>query len=495
MIFSLFVRKKRILTQVQCTEVGVTQKTKAGILESAKYNLIYEYYKCRILFGDLQEGDYLSTIEQIGDIFQVAPQTVRNALKKLQSEGLITVSAGRNTMVIHKTTPEETLRFTKNYYLSRKNVMEEVYLVANLLLMPLYRKGCQMLTDADLLRISTTVRQGKSNIASISMFCCDLMMNKIDNWLAKSLFLDMVSFFQFPYVPSFNEGSNEDYQRNCRLLSHSCETLDRDGVFRAFTGLQALTRKTLRDYIDEATLELSVPGQIPFHWQTYRGRPQHCHTLAANIIHEIITGKYAEKDLLPSYEIMSAEFDVSINTARRTIDLLKDMGIINSINGVGKQILFSSPDWKKMRRPTMRNNADMASESLEILLLSSKEIIHGYLPLLPDNEIGCLKKVLANKKDRRPMEIVILIAEYMTVAYPSDMVLETYSKLFEPLLLVYPLLSDRTPTIAETVSCCMEMMNRALDDRDPKSFTQGFLELLDLSREAVVHIQQALRDQ
>ena len=122
-------------------------------MEREKYNLIYDYYKCHILFGQLHQGDLLPTIEQIGNTFQVAPQTVRNALKKLQQDNLIFVSPGRHTEVIYKTTPSEALQYTQNYYLARKDEINVVYHIAVLLLTPFFYAGCQKLTDNDLMQI------------------------------------------------------------------------------------------------------------------------------------------------------------------------------------------------------------------------------------------------------------------------------------------------------------------------------------------------------
>ena len=75
-------------------------------------------------------------------------------------------------------------------------------------------------------------------------------------------------------------------------------------------GLQSVTQKVLQGFIDGTSRTVAVPNQIPFHWQTYRDRPQHCHTLAARIIYGLIKGKYAEGEMLPSYENLSLEFSV-----------------------------------------------------------------------------------------------------------------------------------------------------------------------------------------
>lgn len=88
-------------------------------------------------------------IEQICNTFWAVPHTARRALKKLKDDSLIYVSPGRNTIITYTAVPEEMQRFTKEYYLSRKNAISQVYMIANLLLMPIYQEGIRRLTDAE----------------------------------------------------------------------------------------------------------------------------------------------------------------------------------------------------------------------------------------------------------------------------------------------------------------------------------------------------------
>ena len=288
----------------------------------------------------------------------------------------------------------------------------------------------------------------------------------------------MVSFFQFPYITSFDEGTSEEYQEYHRNLISSCEALDRDGVFRAFMGLQSVTQQVLQGFIDDASRTAAMPDQISFHWQTYRDRPQHCHTLAARIIYGLIKGKYAEGEMLPSYENMALEFAVSVNTARRTVGLLRDMGLIHSINGVGNQIQFSAPNWEKLRRPSIQKNVLMAKESIELLLLTAEEIISRDLLRLDETRTRDLKNLLADSKGLGGLEAIVLITEYILILHPFTSFFETYGKLLEFLLFAYPFLSDQRHTMGVGQSAPIEKLIRAIDAEDTDLFAQGYIELL-----------------
>lgn len=448
-------------------------------MEREKYNLIYDYYKCHILFGQFNQGDLLPTIEQIGNTFQVAPQTVRNALKKLQRDGLILVSPGRHTEVIYKTTPSEALQYTQNYYLARKDEIDVVYHIATLLLTPFFYTGCQKLTDDDLMQILRVCREKGSNIVSISMFCCEIMLRAVHNHLINALFSDMVSFFQFPCMASFSEESSVEYQECYKLTVSSCKSLDRNGLFQAFAGFQALTQATLLAFIAEAAKTTPKPEQISFHWQTYRDRPQHCHTLATRMIYGIISGKYWEGQMLPSYENLALELSVSVSTVRRTVSLLRDMGLIHSMNGVGNRIEFSPPNFEKLQRPTIQKNIAMARESAEIFLLVIKNVVEMEFSKLTNEHIQEMKQILANKKNCCVLDAVVLLMDYLMVLYPLSSFFETFGKLSGFLLLSYPfLLAQWKVGESGKTSGTIEVLERALDEKNTDLFSEGMSSLL-----------------
>lgn len=448
-------------------------------MEREKYNLIYDYYKCHILFGHLHQGDLLPTIEQIGNTYQVAPQTVRNALKKLQRDGLIFVSPGRHTEVIYKTTPSEALRYTQNYYLARKDEIDVVYHIASLLLTPFFYAGCQKLTDDDLIQILGVCREKGSNIVSISMFCCEIMLRAVNNQLINTLFADVVSFFQFPCMASFNEESSAEYQECYNLTVSNCEALDRTGLFQAFSGFQALTQATLLAFIAEAAKTTPKPEQISFHWQTYRDRPQHCHTLAARMIYGIISGKYWEGEMLPSYENLALELSVSVSTVRRTVSLLRDMGLIHSMNGVGNRIEFSTPNFEKLQRPTIQKDIAMARESAEILLLVVPNVVEREFSKLTNEHIQEMKQILSEKKNCCVLDIAVLLMDYLMVLYPLSSFFETFGKLSGFLLLSYPfLLNQWREEGSGKISGTLEVLERALNEKRTDLFSEGMSSLL-----------------
>ena len=55
--------------------------------------LVYDFYVTRILFGYYSYGDSLPPMQKISEYFRLAVPTVRTALKLLEKEGYIEISA------------------------------------------------------------------------------------------------------------------------------------------------------------------------------------------------------------------------------------------------------------------------------------------------------------------------------------------------------------------------------------------------------------------
>ena len=64
--------------------------------------LVYDFYVTRILFGYYSYGDSLPPMQKISEYFRLAVPTVRTALKLLEKEGYIEISAPKAARVIYK---------------------------------------------------------------------------------------------------------------------------------------------------------------------------------------------------------------------------------------------------------------------------------------------------------------------------------------------------------------------------------------------------------
>jgi len=67
-----------------------------------KYELVCNQLRKRILFGDILPGNRLPAVQELSSEFGVSPATIREALRVLESEGLIIVRHGAGTFVVER---------------------------------------------------------------------------------------------------------------------------------------------------------------------------------------------------------------------------------------------------------------------------------------------------------------------------------------------------------------------------------------------------------
>lgn len=79
------------------------------------YYKIYEYYKNKIIKGELLEGEALPPERILSTIFNVSRSTIRQALKKLEEDNFIYKLKGSGTFVSHKTLKQELSSFYSFY--------------------------------------------------------------------------------------------------------------------------------------------------------------------------------------------------------------------------------------------------------------------------------------------------------------------------------------------------------------------------------------------
>ena len=103
--------------------------------------LVYDFYVTRILFGYYSYGDSLPPMQKISEYFRLAVPTVRTALKLLEKEGYIEISAPKAARVIYQASGKDYLRNIARYRSARKEGLLDMRQVNRLLLAPLLNAG------------------------------------------------------------------------------------------------------------------------------------------------------------------------------------------------------------------------------------------------------------------------------------------------------------------------------------------------------------------
>lgn len=148
--------------------------------------------------------------------------------------------------------------------------------------------------------------------------------------------------------------------------------------------------------------------------------------------------------LLPSLNTLAKEKHVSVNTVRRTMALLNDIGATKSINGVGTKVL--PPDQIAencdLSRVSVRKRLSSHAKSVHILALSCRQVAEATIPFIDQKTTEKWKAILTayarvQRYELTPYAIINLISQDA----PFMAIRTVYTELFRHLFWGYPLRS------------------------------------------------------
>lgn len=339
-------------------------------------NLIYEYFLLRIQFQYYKYGDVLPPIDILCQEFNVAPLTVSAALRRLRTEGYISMRNGQSTKVIYRQSSQKCDDLLISYYSKRWHAFQDLYHSSELLLIPLEVEGLRKMSEEDL---SYILEFAKRADADDLLHFYSFALQKTENPLILNLFWEITLYQGFPFA---KESSLQICYRSemVRGRLHHLVDLIRNKEWDVLKDTLITYQRSDVNVVTETISRLvhSVPEEerIPFTWRIYRERPQICYNLASLILHEIYMGEYRHEQYLPSYEKMAEKYNVSVSTIRRTLSMVNQIGAARTINGKGTRIFSigehcDTPDFKS---PAIRRNLAFYLQALEILVYSCEGV-------------------------------------------------------------------------------------------------------------------------
>lgn len=459
-------------------------------MKHGRYSLIYQYFQSQIRFGYLKKGDTLPSIELLHEVHHAAVRTVRNAYLLLQEEGYICVSPGRNTEVIYDASPEQCLRDSQDYYLSRKEAFDVLNQTLKILLIPLLREGAQRLQKHDMRLIKENAATLQNGDFYISFFCGRQMLLSLKNRLALDLYYDISSFYQFPHFLAWKvpiEGSSARFQQLSSEAIAACENNDSNRLFHVYLSIQDFLNETIQAYLSEAGQVRPVKEQVPFEWRVYRERPQICYSLAAQLIGMILINQvYAPGDFLPSYHEMAKHFSVSLSTIRRMAELLEKLGIVTSIQGVGTQVLPRKRKSPYLPPAAAQKILAKCLEVIQIIRISFDSIIQQFFPKPKGKLENCLRELRDLQEEGASFRAFLTCLGYLFYGSDSNPLEAVWEKLYEILLLGLPIVEMQTadPNMAHRLSHCTGDLIQSLETQQLELFRNNLNELMILATAA-----------
>lgn len=462
-------------------------------MKSVRYSLIYRFFASQIEFGYYQNGDILPTVEQLQKAYHAASKTVRNAYLQLQEDGYISVSAGRRTVVVYDSTPEECRRNRQRYYLARRDAILAMNTALSPIVVPLLREGCRRLDRQDMRRIKELAAELEAGNFYFSFYCGRAMILALKNHLALGLFNELVSFYQFPHTMLQREPAAERSKQFQELSSQTvaaCDSGDPHQLCGAYLRLQSFLYDTIMEYIEQGERELPPQEQIPFVWRVYQDRPQVCYSVSAELIGQIYNDrKYEAGGFLPPYKAMNQAFDVSYITIRRVVELLEQFGVVRAIHGVGTQVVELTPDTVRhqMQSPTVRKLLVRAQEAMQLICITLGDVVGHFFPQPDDMLQRCAAALEVPQGGQPSFQAYFICLEFLMYTSSNPYLKDIWEKLYHITLLGLPTLKARTAEsdIAARLTACVEGLLPPLRQGDAQAFQKELFGLAELASNTI----------
>lgn len=216
---------------------------------------------------------------------------------RLEKQGYIKVDARKGSEVIYQASPAKFRENAARYFGVRREGIADLFQSAELLFEPLWETRIIM-----------------------------------SNGLAQNLYWEVIRYLRFPYLMDIEKQ---------RVI---CENLKKRSVSdiiaylrNEFESAYRPAAEEILTFIEEACKEYPLDEEepIPFWWSIYRQRPQIRYTLVSDIIRDVIRGRYPQGSYLPSLPRLADQYQVSVNTIRRALDILEGLGVASSLQGKG----------------------------------------------------------------------------------------------------------------------------------------------------------------
>lgn len=362
------------------------------------YKLIYNKIVNRILVGLYPKDYLLSSMQKIHAEYDVGYTSIRRAMHLLQQENFIQLEERRRPRVIFDPEDPQCRERRRQVFLSRCQTHLDCYRAIPCLVPSLLMSGARHCTPHLLDTLDELCSQPEQMFFThsdllILVYTWQMqVIRQAENELAADLFIQIRGFddLRFIVMPSEKLAPGEA-RMTMQYLRH-WTNLIRNGDFDSLHTLVSLFCQHAMYELDRSfhplihSEEMKNVKPVEFNWYVH----QYPTPLYKKIAYDLLRTAYLD-DLkpggyFPSESVLMEQYGVAVITVRGALALLNNLGIAQTVNGVGT--LFTG---------TCTNTSEVqlyireCCDSLDILAGCGRALSAAAAPLLSKTEIEMLR--------------------------------------------------------------------------------------------------------
>lgn len=312
--------------------------------------LVFEELKTEIMNGKYAFEENLPPLLQLCEQYQIGRNTARSVLLKLEEEQLISIHKGRSAKVIFNIGNEEDYQLFLKKMLGKSAYYPAVFETMRLLLPEFAVENLKAASPTDFNRLKGKIRLIKEKTFTSDQDLLNILMEIYDdafmikgNGLMGSLF---DALMQFIYMGVPDTVLNKERFEKTIVYTKKMISSILEFVLLGNTKLMKKSIQILISFIEKSNQDILKKYEhsqvetkmIPFQWKSNRYKDTLYTRVIADIIRKIKEQVYEDADSLPSFENMAKDYDVSVKTCRKAIEILNTHHIVKTVNGVGSFI-------------------------------------------------------------------------------------------------------------------------------------------------------------
>lgn len=399
----------------------------------------------QIKLGVYHFNDHLPYIKEMSLYLQVAPETIRYAYSKLKDNHYISLSKNTGAKIIIEYSQDEIQNHIQEFFITRKDALIDLSQSMQPLFSHIQWLSLKNASEESLNELEQLITKREIFVSYRAIHIFLKLFSFLKNDILIRLIWWIYIFYQIPFFSVYKEISI--LEKNGYLLLEIvrlCRQQDWDKLKIAIDKSHEQIHTNLMQFYKSHIHYASSHEKIAFSWDVYKRNEQKQYSLGTEIIQDLSRGNYREGSFLPSLDSLAIQKNVSVSTVRRTLTLLRQIGAVKSINGVGTQILpinKIAENCDFSQNSTKKRLSDFV-QSLYILTNSCQEIVQLTLVHMDESEINQLIILLEKLRNIHRCELAAYSVLHYVVKYaPYNAISIIYSQLFEQLLWGYPLRS------------------------------------------------------
>ncbi|MCD2491555.1 GntR family transcriptional regulator [Lacrimispora sp. NSJ-141] len=397
--------------------------------------LIYRYMMARIHYGFYPEKEPFPSIHSLGRMFHVSTMTIRCAYKMLEEDGYILMVKNKRPVLTY--TPAADKKLPSCLY-TPEQTFQDLYQSLALFLPSIFCYGLFLCEDEDLESLNRILDSpGNAWDEPVIRFLSGIV-SRLRNPLLADLYYDIL-LYSYPFFLSRMYQDNAEWQAPHKLI---CQYFRELLIVRKegnFIKLQELIDKIYQNYqFAFVPRSESLPAENFYRWS----KPQISGAIAGKLIYRIFYGIYPAGAFLPSASALAEEFSAALITMRRTIKLLNDLGMTESINGRGTRVLSEKESLEKVSWLDSQVQKKILSflRCLQILAITCRKVAEGIIPHLKKPELlDAVSKLRIAKDMNRTGLVEMVCLDLLLCSEKYLSILDIYEHLLSQLIWGYPL--------------------------------------------------------